>query len=270
MEKEALYRLAKYLEDKRIYSVSGDDEIKKRKRGKQYTYSDHLRGLIYALLTNQREWSVIIPKLPKIDKLFFNYDYDEIKKHPGEYYLKGILSLSAGNISIKAQMMALHENMDILKKIERKYGSLDKYVTSKDPEKIVKELSSSGSEYKIKQLGPALAWEYLRNVGIDGAKPDLHLQRFFGCYRMGLSVSEKASNKEIINEIKRLSKETGYTQFEIDALIWNYCADGLGQICTAEPKCNKCVIREYCKMSGSKNSIPSKKMSLFDRLMKRK
>ena len=39
--------------------------------------------------------------------------------------------------------------------------------------------------YKLHQVGEALAWEYIRNVGIDGAKPDTHIRRFLGSNRMG-------------------------------------------------------------------------------------
>ena len=65
-------------------------------------------------------------------------------------------------------MANLNANIFMLIKIEEDYGSLDDYVVSKAPDVIVKELSSG--IYKLKGIGPALAWEYLRNVGIDGAK----------------------------------------------------------------------------------------------------
>lgn len=45
---------------------------------------------------------------------------------------------------------------------------------SEPTHKIVRKLSNYWSQYKIKMLGEALAWEYIRNVGIDACKPDTH------------------------------------------------------------------------------------------------
>ena len=49
----------------------------------------------------------------------------------------------------------------------------------------MKDLSEG--KYKLKYVGKALAWEYLRNVGVDGAKPDTHLKRILGSNRLGYS-----------------------------------------------------------------------------------
>lgn len=60
-----------YLKTKGLgYNTSLTAEIEKRKAGKQYTIRDHIRGMIYALLTNQTKWYRVEPHLPKIDKLF--------------------------------------------------------------------------------------------------------------------------------------------------------------------------------------------------------
>ena len=65
-------------------------------------------------------------------------------------------------------------------RIEDEFGSIDSFITSEPADAIVQKLSKATSPYKMKMLGEALAWEYLRNVGIDGAKPDTHLRRFLG------------------------------------------------------------------------------------------
>ena len=193
-------------------------------RGRKFSFEEHLKALIYALLTNQRKWSDVEPKLVDIDRLFFNYDEAKILTYPGEYFEKGIRQLRCGNISIKS-------------------------VVSKAPDVIVKELSSG--IYKLKGIGPALAWEYLRNVGIDGAKPDTHLKRFMGSKRMGVSDNIEASDEEVLDEVKRLSAITGLSRFDIDYAIWVYCADGKGQICTSSPSCDKCVVKGYCRYKAN-------------------
>lgn len=96
----------------------------------------------------------------------------------------------------------------------------------------------------MKYAGVALVCEYLRNVGIDIVKPDLHIKRIIGTDRLNLIQSK--SDYKIIEEFKRLSAEIGVSQVEMDYLLWNYCSKGYGEICTAKPKCCECVIKEYC------------------------
>ncbi len=247
MDANVILSIRKEMIKKGIINPNDVSIITQRERGRKFSFEDHLRALIYSLLTNQRKWSDVEPKLSEIDKLFFYYDESKILTYPGEYFEKGIRALRCGNISIKSQMANLKANIFTLIDIEDDYGSLDDYVTSKAPDEIVRDLSAG--RYKLKGVGPALAWEYLRNVGIDGAKPDTHLKRFMGCNRMGVSVHEEASDDEVISEVKRLSAATGLSCFDIDYTIWVYCADGKGQICTEYPDCRKCVVRSYCRHS---------------------
>jgi len=247
MDKEVIETLKIYLEQCGIYSANTDEnEIDRRCNGKKYGLNDHVRAMVYSMLSNQKVWSTVVPKLPQIDLLFFNYDVDKIKEKPGKYFSDGIFSLSCGNRSTAAQMKVLHDNIAVFEKIIKEYDSLDGFVTSAPAYKIVDLISSYNSPYKLKQLGIPLAWEYLRNVGIDGAKPDTHLKRFMGVGRMGVSRSNEATEKEVYDEVERLASETGYRKLVIDYLIWLYCADGYGEICTASPHCDRCVIKQYC------------------------
>ena len=243
-----IFRIKQYLEENgSLHNTSLPAKINERKSGRTYHIDDHIRGLIYALLTNQTKWHRIEENLPAIDTLFFNYDPREIQKHPADYYIKGIYELKCGNISTTAQMNALHSNIGIFEKIETDYGSLDEFITSDSPDKVVKKLCNSSSPYKIKMLGEALAWEYVRNMGIDGCKPDTHLRRFFGSDRMGDGESSPASEKDVIRMVSDISEQTGLLMVEIDNLIWSFCADSLAEICTSKPTCSACPIKGYCK-----------------------
>ncbi len=95
-------------------------------------------------------------------------------------------------------------------------------------------------------MGEALIWEYLRNVGVDGAKPDVHMKRILGHNRLGFSRYEEATNEEVINAMKQLSDETGLWMAQLDYMFWCFCATGKGEICTANPSCNRCVLRDEC------------------------
>jgi hypothetical protein len=229
------------------YNDSISEMVIRRNKGEAFSFSEHLSALIYAMLTNQTKWSRIVPHLPEIDELFFFYDPKEIKQRPSTYFSDGIFNLKCGNISTAAQMKHLHYNIQVMEKIVDDYGSMDAFITSEPAHKIVRKISHYRSRYKIKMLGEALAWEYVRNVGIDACKPDTHLRRFLGGARMGCSLAPVASVEEVLGQVEVIAKENNVPQSMIDNVIWSYCADGYGQICTAIPKCDMCVINNFCK-----------------------
>ena len=150
-------------------------------------------------------------------------------------------------MSTKAQMEALADNVRTFQHIEEEFGSIDAFITSESTDRIVEKLSSRTSPYKLKMMGEALVWEYLRNVGIDGAKPDTHLRRFLGADRMGTGEHSPATLSEVNSQISKLSEETNMSKVEIDNLIWSFCADGYGEVCTATPHCKVCPIKDRCR-----------------------
>lgn len=241
-----LFKMRDYLEQTNgLYSTTLSELVKERKAGKAFDFSEHLRGLIYALLSAQTRWQRIAPNLPAIDQLFSNYDAEALLAHKPKYYVEGIKSLKCGSRCTRRQMESLHDNIRIMRQIEAEYSSMDAYVTSAEPDEIAADLA--GGRHKLFFVGPALAWEYLRNVGVDGTKPDIHVRRFLGADRMGLAQHPEASESETIQIVRELSAQTGLTMVEIDGIIWSYCASGYGEICTKTPKCEKCVIRDFCK-----------------------
>ncbi|KAF0092547.1 MAG: putative N-glycosylase-DNA lyase protein [Fusobacteria bacterium] len=246
--------ICKYLSDKNIYfdDLSHLENIKARNEGKIFSFSENIRGLVYAQLSNQTKWSKIVSKLKEIDKLFFDYDRVKILNIPDDYFYNGIFKLKCGNIATKKQMISLKDNIHMLELIEKDYGSLDNFYESYSASRIATILSSG--KYKLRYIGYALAWEFLRNVGIDGAKPDVHIRRILGRERLAYSNSINAGELESIHIIDELSERTGYTKAFIDAALWSYCSDGYGQVCTADPRCDICLISEYCKYKKNLNT----------------
>lgn len=258
MDKNIFFRIKDYLKVNGIADIDKESKMQLRAEGKSFSTEEHIKGLIYSLLSAQTVWANIEKNFKNIDNLFGGYLIDEIRKHDATYYVEGLKKIRCGSRSTHAQMNALHENISTIEKIINEYGSMDNFVTSKPSREIVKILSSGKSEYKIKQMGSALAWEYLRNIGIDGAKPDVHMKRILSVSRLGVSNRDKATDDEVLDAIESLSKETGFWMAEIDYLFWAYCATGKGEICTANPSCDKCVIRDYCN-KYNKNQVENNK-----------
>ena len=129
---------------------------------------------------------------------------------------------------------------------------MDNYVTSNEPLIIAKSLANG--EYKLKQMGIALTIEYLKNVGIDVLKPDIHIKRLFGKDRLGLSDKSLATENEILRIIKQLSSETDAPNVEIDSIIWQFCASNYAEICSANPKCEKCLVKVKCNYKKTQDT----------------
>lgn len=223
------------------------DWIQRRKSGKTFTMSEHIRALVYSQLSNNRPWMQIESHIHQIDKIFFDYDMERILRASPDYFLNEILAIRCGNRSIRKQMYALHGNIRQFERIEREFGSMDRFVVSGTAIEIA-DLLANSLKYKIDAFGLALAMEYLRNVGIDAAKPDTHICRILGCERLGYSAKAEAGEYEAIGIIDAISQEIGYAASQIDAILWLFCSENNGMICTEKPHCSQCRLHgKHCR-----------------------
>lgn len=234
-----------------------------RKAGKKLEFKTHIKYVIHAQLTNQEKWSNIENNIEKIDEAFFHYDIKKIKKQSGDYFYNKIEKYIVRGLRLKDQMKYLHDNIGILESINNKDGGLDSYVFSMSPKEIIINFVT---EHKLNCMGISLICEYLKNVGVECAKPDTHIMRFLSKTRRGLlkkdeaHIPKKGKNKgkildttwtdndkiKALEIIENIGKVSGKTASDIDRIIWSYCADNHGEICTKTPKCNNCIVREGC------------------------
>ena len=229
---------------KDIEGLGQVDATEKRSNGYQFTLQDHLRGLILALLSNQRPWKPIANNLDNLETIFLNYQPEKLKKTDPEDLVKNVKAIKCGNRSIKRQMETLHYNISIFEKIEAENGSIDTFITSQPAEEIADKLSNPSSPYKLKQMGMALTMEYLKNVGISGMKPDTHLLRICGHER--LNIIPNTNPKEQLLIFENFSKKAGVSTTYMDNLIWIFGADDFGEICSNSPQCQKCELKTCC------------------------
>lgn len=239
--------LEEYLKD-RVQDIDLTilEAVKQRKNGKSFSFEEHLRGFVYAQLSALVSWKKIKDNQTKLDEIFCNFDRHELKDKSAEDLINEITAIKCHNpYTTKNQMRSLKTNIETFERIEQDFGSLEKFITHSTPSNIIKLLADSNSTYKIKYMGVPIACEYVRNVGIDIIKPDVHIKRIVSAGRLNLVTAK--SDYKIIDEFQELSKQTGINQAKMDYLLWNYCSKGYGEICTATPKCNECVIRKYCQ-----------------------
>jgi len=248
-------------------SIKEDDYhlemAKKRFQGEKFTLSDYVEGLLWSQLSAQRVWSYLVKKAELVDDIFAQYDYERtltLAKNPKKLVEK-LTSIKAGNRMIHKQMDALADNLKQLKKIhnliEYEYlSNLTRLEKTMLGEKYIKEISKSYNQYKLKQVGPALAGEFLKNIGIPVVKMDTHLLRILGQKRLGIisCQDENATTKikqKAIKEFHQFAKRYSTDISDIiylDVLFWTFCAKGEENlnICAKKPQCEKCLLGDFC------------------------
>lgn len=222
------------------------DSIKKRNEGIKFEFSDHLKGIVYALLGSQRTWEGIKINFTNIDQIFYQFDKQLFDNTSPEEIVFRLKLIRCGNKNIRRQIEGLIDIICILNIIEKRYGSLDNFITHDQPIEISILLTKS-REYKLKGLGSSLVFDYLRNVGIDVAKPDTHLMRMFGPDRLRIVSSDNFSQHEVVKLVDELAYANNMSSALLGTTFWLLCAKGYGNICCATPKCELCEFHKtFC------------------------
>ena len=249
---EAVRRMDEHLRNDIMKDKEGwgnTAQLDKRRQGGVFTLSDHIRGMVLAMLSSNRPWEPIEENMGKIDKIFFDYDAKKIMAESPDNLVANITNIKCGNKRIKFQMEALKGNIEKLIKFETESGSIDEYYKKLNKNDIsfitLVKLLSGNKETKLNELGEALVCEYLRHLGYDLPKPDRHILRIFGNKMLACSEKEEAGIWEVFDIIAKIAKEIGKSSAEVDYILWSYCT----KICTIkkDPKCSECVAKEFCK-----------------------
>lgn len=238
-------------------------QIDRRKSGDTFTVTDHIRAMVYSMLTSGAPWNRLEPyidietgRIWIIDEIFYQYDVDKLLSTDPSELVGQITAQTLGAPYIKNQMNALiNANIENLLALEKEYGSTDNFYqsiinTDSTMKTLVKELSAAGKPHKFAQLGEALTAEYLRNVGYDIAKPDRHICRILGSDILGCSDKKVVPIYEAFDIVAAIANALEKDTAEVDYILWSYCASGYGEICTLKnPKCQYCVAKQICKFT---------------------
>lgn len=223
------------------------EKIERRKNRNEFSFKEHLETLIFALLSNQRPWKQIADNYLNIKNIFNNFDKEYIKSVDPNFLVKQLLLIKCGNRQIKKQMESLKTNILVFEKIEKEFGSIDNFINSDSSINIANKFANSGN-YKLKQMGLPLVSEYLKGVGVDIIKPDVHVCRILS--RLGFSINDPATINEAYEICDAIAKENNLTNTEVDSILWQYCANNFFECCTNKPNCKICLV-EDCKYKKS-------------------
>lgn len=216
--------------------------IYERKNGKGFSFSEHLEALVFALLNNQR-WgnNTIYENYDALKEIFCDFDVEKLKKESPDYLYDKVVGISCGGTTLRRHLSALKANILTLEKIEKDYGSLDNFVLSTDPYAI-SNIFYKG-KYKLEQVGPSFALDYLRSVGIISTRADSQINRMFGVERLALVRSGKSTRTQTLSIINKMASVTNLDPMEVNVILWQYCLNRGAKICSDVPSCNKCKFR---------------------------
>lgn len=182
---------------------------------------DELKGWNVNYLSNQDGKKLLLKHLNfdiKINKIILHYDY--IKGHSLNQWLN---DLNHGKIS-----MGLKSDDDFLKT----YGyfkrvPIDRY-------------------YPPLLIRTGLLGDYIEQHDVDPGKfmGNLSNKPVYHAYTKLIKDNCQHSLQGVVVKQYRLSENPGI----VDLYIWKHCAssNGAENICGNKPKCNKCVIMQYC------------------------
>lgn len=236
-------------------------QLDRRKQGDKFSISDHIRAMVYSMLSSGISWSRVesgidikTGKISPIDEIFHNYDPDFLLKCNPDELAEKIRELGCASQSTRKQMKALiYTNIPKILKLQENYNCVDAFYKKlididSSLKTLVLLLSSADSKYKFSEMGEALVAEYLKNVGYNIAKPDRHITRILGSKHLACSEYETVPVYEAIDIVAEVANILNKPAAEIDYILWSYCANGYGEVCTSiKPKCAICTIKKYCK-----------------------
>lgn len=235
-------------------------QIERRNKGKTFPLKDHIRAMVYSMLSSGSSWNRISKNtdpdskcIISADKIFCDYDTEQLLSYTSEQLKDAVKDIGCGTLSTRKQMEALlSTNIPKLSNLEQEYGTVDTYYQKfieldSSLKTLVTTLSSLESKDKLAQMDIALVCEYLRNIGYDIPKPDRHICRILGSDYLAFSSEQTVPPFEVFDIIVKLAEMTGKCNAEIDYILWSYCADGYGEICKkGREKCAECVAKEHC------------------------
>ncbi len=222
---------------------------KTKKQGDKFLFEK----LILIIFSGGFRARVVDAKWPNIKKAFDGFDVHKIANYDEEKINQ--LINTPNIIKNIPKIKATVNNAQKVIEIQKKHGSFANYIESfENPLVLANNLIE-----KFDFLGRETVWDYLKAIGFEAIKPDIHVRRIL--FRLGL-ISDWKSNPKITKEVfeiaRKISESMGERLGVIDAIIWFYGADRPKEIkkpiCGRKPLCNECYITKFCKYYQSERN----------------
>lgn len=177
----------------RIREMGQVDAVRARGEGRPWCDDKVFKGLLMAVLSANTDWSKIKALQAELPDLFCGFSLEwyagrsdsEIR----DRFLPWFKKRKAGSMTLGRNLANLVCAAGILLQRSGPHGTADGYFTSLleecggDPKQAALRLGCPGAD-KLPAFGVPLAAEALKNLGFDVAKPDRHIMRAIGSFRL--------------------------------------------------------------------------------------
>lgn len=230
-------------------------QVQRRKSGEpmELETMDYIRAMTYAILSNSMDWHCVSHNADPQTGRLRNVDKALKARVVNDQDLS--VAFERNQVCFrfkKRQIPAVEENIGRLKKaaeLSAKYAKMS--ANGADFWPLVQAIAHGKPEegYKLAQIGPALACEYLRNLGYDIPKPDRHLRHLLGSERLQFFNQPMPESEEVYNLVRCVanSSKSNYGPAQADYILWSYCAIGYGNMCNGKNRaCKDCCLSDLC------------------------
>jgi len=230
----------------RIDQLGQVSAINARKQGHHFSDNQVFEGIVKAVLSNSTDFSRIERVISELQDLFHSFDLNYYSNLDNDdianVFIPWFQRRRAGSMTMERSLVKLIETANKLCKHSKQYGSLSKYfaslmqMTGNNAIYLVKAIGSPSSNHKLPALGIPLAAEAMKNIGYDVAKPDRHINRAMGCFKLvqfsnwpdhSVRKAPLTNEKELIIVMEmaaRFAKDVGVRIAFLDNTIWLLCA----------------------------------------------
>lgn len=205
-------------------------------------------GLCRAIFSIQAVYSDIERNLAEIKSSLFDYDIVKVA-NLSDAGITGLYERKFKPLKIKARFLKkeliwIRDDAKKFQNIQQEHDSVWKFIKQciKDngQDSLMECFIKTRGQFKLNGVRLPVCCEFFNNVGIDEFKPDEHATRFFK--RIGVAKSDRP--KEIRMAGITIAETLGKPRKYVDSYIWNFCAEGRGEICTKDnPKCHLCRLK---------------------------
>lgn len=239
---------------KKLQEISINDKVTKEIDERRNRVFDQNRpdSYFYEILVRDihnagMKATIVTSKLPFIREALSNFEINKVANYSESDFQK--LVANPKIIRHKGKLRACICNARAMSALSQEFGSFGEFLScNKDDRELKRQLAS-----KFMYVGETVASDYLKDIGMDFIKPDVHVVRVF--FRLGFIGSEDLTRNisdEIVKVAEAFKRATSEKLSVIDAVFWMYGGGGDGHVKKAmcnknNPYCNECPLTIYCE-----------------------
>ena len=220
--------------------------VEARRTGRRSSDDEVFEALLRAVLSSNTDWARVERVLPDLKRACFGFSLEKYADTTPEDIEHRLVpwfkEQKAGSMSLRKGLLGLHETAGILLKWSHTHGSAEHYFLDvlgcsvDDPKLVAVALCKIVSVKKLPSLGIPIAAESLRNLGFDVCKPDRHLCRAAGSFRLvqfrswpdhtGTKAPATSPTEMlmVMTIIERIARLVGVRPTFLDTAIWLLCS----------------------------------------------